>query len=98
MSQQLRATYTSGDKDIDLSLPLPGPSSEDKDSVAAKTEHLTTLRANVAKLQDNVNTFLTAKMVEDNAAAAEKPRDTTRATKDEQREEDFYGEEVVDDE
>ncbi|KAL8801568.1 MAG: hypothetical protein Q9182_004354 [Xanthomendoza sp. 2 TL-2023] len=64
-------------------------------SLAEKTAYLSTLRASVTQLQSDINEFLTSKMDEDKALAAK----TGLSEKvDENKEEDFYGEEVVQDE
>ncbi|MCJ1445410.1 MAG: hypothetical protein MMC23_005915 [Stictis urceolatum] len=58
-------------------------------SVKDKTEYLSTLRASIVKMQDEINVFLTEKMEEDNS--------NSKAV-DDQKEEENYGEEVVDEE
>ena len=87
----LKAEYTSPIASQTFSHPLPST------SLAApttqKTSYLSALRASVVKLQEEVNGFLTRKMEEDKAIAA------TNGTKvDEKKEEENYGEEVVEDE
>ena len=64
--------------------PTPG-------STKAKTAYLSELRGAVTKLQSEVNTFLTQKMEEDKANAA------GEGGKADEKEEENYGEEVVED-
>lgn len=101
MSQQsnpsLTAKYTSPSNEafaVDELLPA-APSSTD---VAAKTEYLSALRAAVVSTQEQINEELTARMEEDKARVA--PTDAAaakRATVDEEKEEENYGEEVQED-
>lgn len=85
----LTASYTSA-----LSAPfsiihsVPDPPSS---SVADKSQNLASLRASIAATQDEVNKELTARMEED------KLRDA-KAGVDEAKEEENYGEEVVEEE
>lgn len=56
-----------------------------------KTAYLSSLRSNVSQMQDDINAYLTQKMEEDkaqDAGAAGK-----RSNKDEDRQEEMYGEE-----
>lgn len=70
-------------------LPATSPAASTK----KKTAYLSALRTSIVKLQEEVNTFLTTKMEEDKAiTAANGPK------VDEKKEEDNYGEEVVEDE
>jgi hypothetical protein len=62
-------------------------------SVKDKAEYLAKLRASVVKMQDEINTFLTAKMEEDNKNTGSKA-----APAEDTKEEENYGEEIVDDE
>ena len=57
-----------------------------------KTQYLSTLRESIAKLQDEVNGFLTLKMNEDKALAADAGKKV-----DDKAEEENYGEETIDD-
>lgn len=62
-------------------------------STTDKTDHLSSLRSSTVKLQEEINVFLTAKMDEDKTQAA---ADSLKV--DEAKEEENYGEEVVDEE
>ena len=57
-----------------------------------RVRYLASLRASVVKMQDEINTFLTRKMDEDKQAAAAQGQAV-----DDKREEENYGEEVVED-
>ena len=84
----LEASYTTPGTSHTFSHPLPTrPSSA---STKEKTSYLSALRSSVVKLQDEVNAFLTTKMEEDKALAT-----NTVAKIDESKEEENYGEEVV---
>ncbi|GAB7349125.1 hypothetical protein MBLNU459_g8071t1 [Dothideomycetes sp. NU459] len=90
----LRATYTSPTTTHTFSSALPStsaPSSESSSSstVQAKTAYVSALRAKVSGLQEDINAFLTAKMEEDKAG------DAAKSKRDEEREEQMYGEEDV---
>lgn len=87
---QLTASYTSptGTKDFEHSL----PSLPQQFSTEQKTSYLSALRSAVVKLQEDVNTFLTAKMEEDKVTA---PKVAGKV--DDKKEEESYGEEVVED-
>lgn len=98
MSQQsnssLTAKYTSpANEAFTVDKPLPAaPSSTD---VAAKTEYLSALRAAVINTQEQINKELTSRMEEDKAREA--PTGAAAAKKasvDEEKEEENYGEEV----
>ena len=58
------------------------------ESTQQKTQYLSALRKSVVQLQDEVNEFLTSKMVEDRVLAA-----GLEGKVDEKKEEDMYGEE-----
>jgi hypothetical protein len=64
------------------------------DSKTAKTAYLSELRAAVGTLQHQINVFLTARMEEDRL----RDGDLEGGGERERREEENYGEEVVDDE
>ena len=83
-SPALEATYTSPTASKTFSYSLP--SLNDPPTTAEKTAYLATLRESVTKLQEEVNTFLTAKMEEDKVAGV-------GGKVDEKREEENYGEE-----
>lgn len=60
-------------------------------STKAKTEYLSALRASITKIQGDINTFLTQKMDEDKQSAS-----SAVPVVDDAKEEENYGEEVVD--
>ncbi|MCJ1283461.1 hypothetical protein MMC26_002790 [Xylographa opegraphella] len=70
----------------------PSPVLPEKFSVEEKTAYLSALRSAVTHLQEEVNTFLTAKMEEDKAVAVQKT-----GVIDDKKEEENYGEDVVED-
>jgi hypothetical protein len=73
----------------------PLPSLPENASTDDRTAFLNALRENVAALQDEVNVFLTAKMEEDKSREG---GDTAAGKKvDEEKEEQNYGEEVMED-
>jgi hypothetical protein len=91
-SQKLTADYNaplSESRSFSHSLPACSstPSTEDRRA------YLSSLHASIGKLQDEVNSFLTQKMEDDQKMAV-----TGRGIMDEVKEEQNYGEEVVDDE
>ncbi|KAF7196453.1 hypothetical protein HII31_02181 [Pseudocercospora fuligena] len=89
----LVASYNSPTSTQVFSHELPPPPTEgDGSSVEKKTAYLAELRGNAAKLQAEVNSFLTRKMDEDKSA--EEQKGAKKSTKkDEEREEEMYGEE-----
>ncbi|KAK2865235.1 hypothetical protein FQN49_003784 [Arthroderma sp. PD_2] len=68
-----------------------------KYSPAERTAYLSELRGSIASLQADVNAFLTAKMEEDKQREAQESGGVAGTT-DEKKEEDNYGEEIVNDE
>lgn len=92
-ASSLRATYTSPTATNTFSSALPIPPGPSETTTEAKTTYLTGLREKVSAMQDEINVFLTAKMEEDKAGEA-----ATKSKKDEEREEQMYGEEEVEDE
>lgn len=99
-SPSLTANYTSptSTHTFSSSLPTLQPGNA---STEEKTAYLSALRSNVSQLQGDVNTFLTQKMEEDKAREAEAVggADGKRVRmKDEEREEEMYGEEDVEEE
>lgn len=68
------------------------PSLANPHSTEEKTAYLSALRSAVTKLQEDVNIFLTQKMEEDKGAAA-----VSTGKVDDKREEENYGEEIIDD-
>ncbi|MCJ1418152.1 hypothetical protein MMC32_004497 [Xylographa parallela] len=87
----IRADYASATEKHKFEHPLkalPTPF-----STADKTAYLSALRCEVNHLQEEMNTFLTAKMEEDKVLS-----DQRTGVIDDKKEEDNYGEEVVEDE
>ena len=84
----LKATYTASDATQTFTHPISIPSSADP--LTAKRAHLTTLQSLVPKLQDEINTLLTERMEEDKKAQG-------AVSEQEVKEEENYGEEVVED-
>jgi hypothetical protein len=74
-----------------LPLPAPVPSASAGDEAERKSKYLNSLREAVLDVQEEVNRELTARMEEDKAREA-------GAVVDEDREEENYGEEVVEEE
>lgn len=90
---RLSAAYASPTSTENFTYPLPTLSSSP--ITQEKTTYLSTLRSSVQKLQDEINAFLTKKMEEErNAASGANGVNGTKV--DEQKEEENYGEEVVD--
>jgi len=86
----LTGSYTSptGTKEFEYSL----PSLPQQFSTEQKTSYLSALRSSVVKLQEEVNTFATAKMEEDKMTAPQ-----VAGKVDDKKEEKNYGEETIDD-
>lgn len=82
----LQAVYTAPDAAKIFAHEIPSASSTD--SFTAKQSHLTTLQSLVPKLQEEINVFLTERMEEDKKAQG-------AVSETEAREEENYGEEVV---
>ncbi|KAJ5466689.1 hypothetical protein N7539_009418 [Penicillium diatomitis] len=82
----LKAVYAAPDSSKTLSHAIAVDTS--KDSFAAKQSHLTILQALVPQLQEEINVFLTERMEEDKKAQG-------AVSEKEAREEENYGEEVV---
>ncbi|OCL03885.1 hypothetical protein AOQ84DRAFT_301913 [Glonium stellatum] len=86
---QVTAHYNSpGRNPKDFVHSLPELSSNP--STADRTAYLSKLRAEVVELQSSINVFLTQKMEEDNVASG-------KSAVDDVKEEENYGEEVVED-
>ncbi|CAK3960079.1 Hypothetical predicted protein [Lecanosticta acicola] len=83
---QLLGIYQSSTTTHTFSSELP-PLPQGGGSVEEKTSYLSALRANVSKLQGDVNAFLTQKMEED------KSNERSSKKRDEEKEEEMYGEE-----
>lgn len=88
----LRADYSSPSDKQEFSQQLSAKCPPNA-STAQKTAYLSELRASTKKLQENINTFLTAKMEQDKARDA-REKGAKAKTRDE-IEEEQYGEEVV---
>ena len=90
----LTASYTSPTVSKVFSLALPAvPTS---DSVDEKTAFVAAVRVNTSQMQDDINVFLTQKMEEDKAQEiAAAGGDLKKNAKEEEREEEMYGEEDV---
>ena len=86
----LQAIYTSPTSSETFAHTLPSASTA---STREKTAYLSALRKSVVKLQEDVNGFLTTKMEEDKALAA-----NAGIKVDDKAEEDNYGEERVEEE
>ena len=87
----LKAIYSSPNASKTFEYSLPRLSTQH--STEEKTAYLSALRSSVVKLQEGVNNFLTAKMEEDKAATSQTP-----GSVDDKKEEENYGEEVVEEE
>ena len=87
----LQANYASPTESHQFELPLPRLSQEP--STQDKTAYLSNLRSTVVNLQEEVNVFLTKKMEEDKTLAL-----NGSGKVDERKEEENYGEEVVEEE
>lgn len=94
-ASRLTAGYTSPTSTKHFTYPLPTLSSSP--TTQEKTTYLSTLRSSVQKLQDDINAFLTKKMEEERQAVSG-ANGVDGARVDEQKEEENYGEEVVDEE
>jgi hypothetical protein len=97
----LQAEYKSPNDEVTFShdLGVRKGSSSDQSSAQDRTTYLNALRASVTKLQDEVNVLLTKKMDEDKGAAAAGIADAGKSNivgVDDEKEEENYGEEVVD--
>ena len=84
----LRANYSSPNASKSFEYSLPQLSTQI--STQEKTGYLSALRSSVVKLQEEVNTFLTAKMAEDKVTTSQMTGNV-----DDKKEEENYGEEVV---
>jgi len=87
----LEALYKSPKTTTTFTHPLNAPSANF--STEEKTAYLSTMRKSVSKLQEEVNAFLTQEMERDKAGPVQ---DGVKV--DDKKEEDNYGEEVLDDE
>lgn len=85
----IQAVYTAPGTTQTFQHAIPTESRSQADSFAAKQAHLTALQSLVATLQEEVNVFLTEKMEEDKKAHQ------GVVSKKEAKEEENYGEEVM---
>ena len=83
----LHAAYTAPDATRSFGHPIPAVSST---THATKKAHLAALQSLVPKLQEEINVFLTERMEEDKKAQG-------TVSEKEAKEEENYGEEVVED-
>lgn len=96
--QILSATYNSPtNARFTHTIELPTPATTAPED---RTTYLCSLKSAVAELQDKINTELTTRMEEDKAREASANESLTSKLKgvDESKEEDNYGEEVVEEE
>lgn len=90
----LTATYTSPTTIQTFSTALPAQPTATA-SAEEKTAFIAALRSNTTQMQAEINALLTAKMEEDKAQDAAAAITGAKSAKDEDREEDMYGEEDV---
>ena len=83
----LQALYTAPDTTKSFQFSIP---SSTEDTAATKAAHLAALRSQLPKLQDEINVYLTARMEEDKKSQGQ-------LSEKEAKEEENYGEEVVED-
>ncbi|KAJ6010428.1 EKC/KEOPS complex subunit Gon7 [Penicillium sp. IBT 35674x] len=86
----LQAVYTAPDATKSFQHAIPMTSGTAADPLATKLTHLRALQSLVPKLQDEINVYLTARMEEDKKAQGQ-------TSEKEAKEEENYGEEVVED-
>lgn len=87
---ELTATYTSPTTNHTFNSTLQSLSAEP--STKEKTSYITDLRAKTSQLQNDINAYLTERMEEDKAQEVADGA-AKKSARDEQREEDMYGEE-----
>ena len=93
-SNALTAIYSAPSVKQTLSSSLPSlPAAQD---IQQKTTYLSALRSSVTTMQNDINVFLTQKMEEDKAS--ESGKDGVKSTTQDDRAEELYGEEDVEDE
>lgn len=91
----LTAEYASPSATKTITHPLPPlPADGEAQEVKDKTAYLTTLRAGTAKLQSDINAFLTQKMQEDTALNGK----VRGGQKEDEKAEELYGDEDAEDE
>lgn len=84
----LHAVYTAPDTTQAFQHAISVPAESKNDPLAAKQAHLTALQSLVPKMQNEINVFLTERMEEDKKAQG-------AVSEKEAKEEENYGEEVV---
>jgi hypothetical protein len=92
-SVKLTADYESPSGQHTISYPIP-VSTKPVSTPQTTTAFLSDLRKSAIQMQNDVNTFLTQKMEEDKAASDINGAAGKGSKVDEDKEEDFYGEEV----
>jgi hypothetical protein len=94
---QARYQSSNGEKLFNYELKESQGKSKERSLPAEKAIYLANLRSSVAKLQKEVNAFLTQKMDEDKAAVVAGAMDMGKgkARLDDELEEENYGEEVL---
>ncbi|KAI9855058.1 MAG: hypothetical protein M1824_006432 [Vezdaea acicularis] len=93
-TQKFEAVYISPQGSHNFAYPLPASSATM--STEEKTAYLSTLRSTVVLMQDDINHVLTKKMEEDKASEADGAKNAKAKVVDEGKEEENYGEEVID--
>ncbi|KAI9760015.1 MAG: hypothetical protein M4579_001954 [Chaenotheca gracillima] len=94
----LVADYKSPSASETFTKPI-SPSTSTPLNTSGKTAHLASIRAAIPKLQDDINAFLTQKMEEDKGPQAARDANGTNKTAiDDAKEEENYGEEIVEEE
>ncbi|GAB7342340.1 hypothetical protein MBLNU457_g0563t1 [Dothideomycetes sp. NU457] len=91
---ELTATYTSPTTNHIFKSQLQSLSADP--STKEKTSYITDLRAKTSQLQSDINAYLTERMDEDKAQEVASGT-AKKSARDEQREEDMYGEEQAED-
>ena len=86
-THSLHAVYTAPDATQSFQHSIPASA---EGTLATKQAHLTTLQSLVPKLQEEINVYLTQRMEEDKKAEGQ-------LSEKEAKEEENYGEEVVED-
>jgi hypothetical protein len=93
----LSATYSSN-TNAPFTVSLPLTAARDGATVESKTKYLSELRQSVISMQGQINRELTARMEEDKARDASAAAANGARIVDDEKEEENYGEEVVEDE
>lgn len=93
-SSVISATYSSPRGNHTFTYPKAPSASSSARSTEAKTQYLSSLRQSASELQKDINGFLTAEMEADKAAASSQGEESKKNV--ETKEEENYGEEVID--